>query len=102
MPQVTTARTAAVSMMFCTLPIVRKSELRTEKTPNDHHQGDRWAGVPERHPPPRPGARRDDVQVLGGGCHGHEIGPCDRLKTLSHSKSDSSVSGAEKSATLSC
>ena len=34
MPQVTTARTAAVSMMFCTLPMVRKSELRTEKTPN--------------------------------------------------------------------
>ncbi len=32
MPQVTTARTAAVSMMFCTLPIVRKSELSIAKT----------------------------------------------------------------------
>ena len=32
MPQVTTARTAAVSMMFWTLSIVRKSELSTEKT----------------------------------------------------------------------
>jgi len=38
---------------------------------------------------------------LGGGCHGHWIEPCDRLKRLPHSKSDSSTAGAVKSATLS-
>ena len=52
-------------------------EVRAQdrEDPEHDHQGHRWAGVPERHPPPRPRARRDDVQVLGGGCHRHEIGP---------------------------
>ena len=103
MPQVTTARTAAASMMFCTLPIVRKSELSDREDDEDDDQRDRGTCVPERHPPPRLGARREhDLGVgLGGGCHGHEIAPCERLKTLSHSKSAASTSGAVKSATLS-
>ena len=69
----------------------------------DDDQRDRRTCVQEGHPPPRPGARRDHhVGVgLGGGCHGHEMAPCERLKTLSHSKSAASTSGEVKSPTLS-
>ena len=101
MPQVTTARTAAVSMMFCTLPNVLKSRAEHREDQEDDDESIGGTGVPEGHPPPRLGARRGDVDVLGGGCQGHEIGPCERLKTLSHSKSAGSVFGVANSATLS-
>jgi hypothetical protein len=82
------------------LDVVDAAELRAQgcEHQEDDDQRDRR---PERHPPPGLGARRYDVDVLGGGCHRHDSGPATRSKTLSHSKAAGSVFGVRKSPTFS-